>query len=377
MILRQELSFVCLINNYGNILNFAVALPVLWFSFAHRGGVYSLVWAMGIGYAFFNLFIAVFAYALGCLPHRHQWGRPAWHHFRELFGLGRDVFLMSLGSLLVNATQTMVITRVLGLEASAVWTVCTRVFNMALMLLYRIYDFSFGAFAEMYARGETARFLARFRSLVILSGSLAVWGGVLFALCNQPFVQIWTHGKVTWPRINDTLLGSWLVIQVIAHCHVGLVGVTKRFAFMRWIYFIEGLFFLVLSIPSLKFGGLSAMLCVSIVGTGSFSLAYSLMRSRKLFSLTWRELFRDWFTPTAVFAACLMVPAVVVVFLSHSLNPHLQLLFGVVVILIAGAGLLPRIGVDYGIKQVIHRRLPGTIARLLAGDPIYKEPRGQ
>ena len=209
------------INNYGNILNFVVSLPVMWIAFAHHGGVYSLLWSQTVGTVSLNLFIAVFAYVLGCMPHRGEWGRPAWHHFRELFGLGRDVFLMSLGSLLVNATQTMVITRVLGLETSAVWTVCTRVFNMALMLLYRIYDFSFGALAEMFTRGEKARFLLRFRSLVILSGSLAVWGGVLFALCNQPFVQIWTHGKVTWPRVNDLLLGIWLVVQVIAHCHVG------------------------------------------------------------------------------------------------------------------------------------------------------------
>ena len=136
---------------------------------------------------------------------------------------------------------------------------------------------------------------------------------------------------------------------------------------MRWIYFIEGLFFLVCSIPALKFGGLSAMLCVSIAGTLSWSFAFSFQRTRGLFGLSLHELGINWVSPNFKLAVCLAIAGGIVGYLTFTMSPLLQLIYGSGTILIAGSVLLPRLGVDSSIKHEMRRRMPGFISRLLIG----------
>src|SRR5262249_51224630 len=148
-----------------------------------------------------------------------------------------------------------------------VWSVCTRTFTMLIQMLYRIFDYASAGLAEMLVRGEKPRLFSRFRSLVMLSGPLSIVAGAAFAASNQPFVQWWTKGKFGWPPVNDWLLALWLVVLVQVRWHTGLVGVTKEFRFMRYLFFVEGLFFLIVGRIALRYGGVTAMLVVSIAGT--------------------------------------------------------------------------------------------------------------
>ena len=100
-------------------------------------------------------------------------GRPTWRRFRELFDFGRDVFLTALGFQMLNASQTLILTRILGVELAATWSVCTRTFTFVTQLIYRIFQYSAPALAEMIVRGEKGllwRYLSR-----ILSGREYFW----------------------------------------------------------------------------------------------------------------------------------------------------------------------------------------------------------
>ena len=74
------------------------------------------------------------------------------------------------------------------------------------MLVWRIFDFSTPALAEMMVRGERDRLLRRFREITVFSASLSVVAGALLAVCNGPFVWLWTGGKIHWSPVNDLLL---------------------------------------------------------------------------------------------------------------------------------------------------------------------------
>ena len=89
-------------------------------------------------------------------------------------------------------------------------------------LIYRIFDYSAPALAEMIVRGEKQLLLRRFKQIVILSTSLSVAIGALVALCNGAFVEVWTLGKMHWSPSNDWLLGVWLITSVSVHAHTGL-----------------------------------------------------------------------------------------------------------------------------------------------------------
>ena len=70
---------------------------------------------------------------IGCwqlrlLPRQGQWGRATWAKFHELFVFGRDVFLYTMGSQIVNLSQTLLLTRLVSLNAALTWSIYTRAY---------------------------------------------------------------------------------------------------------------------------------------------------------------------------------------------------------------------------------------------------------
>jgi hypothetical protein len=348
------------VANYTQALLFALSFGVLWAGFERGSGVFSLLWAQGVAQvlgAAATMFACVY---LKLLPARGQWGRPAWRWFWELFAYGRDMFLYSLGNLLINFSQTLVISRVYGtqgLEMGAVWSVCTRAFTLLTQMVYRI-DYAWAGLAEMLVRGEKPRLFSRFRSLVMLSGSLSVVAGVAFAVSNQPFVQWWTKGQFGWSPVNDWLLAFWLVVLVLVRMHTGLVGVTKDFRFLRYLFLVEGLFFLSVGWIALRYGGVTAMLIVSVAGTLLISFPYSVKRTIDYFQLPARTVALAWIRP-AIRLACWLVPlGLAVGWLAQGAPPLWRFLTCAGFLSCVGAALFLRWGLDEPIQKEIVGRIP-------------------
>ena len=341
-------------------------------------GIYSAVWAQLIA-----LIPVGIAYYIACrhfklLPRPGKWGKPTVKVFREIFAFGFDMFLFVLGLQLVNASQTVLITRVLGLEAGAVWSVGTRVFSLLGQIIGRIFDFAAPALAEMIVRGERGRLLERFRSLATLSLSLGIFAGSGYALCNRAFVSVWTSGRMQWAAENDLLLGFWLCLQLLTRVHVGLIGQSKEFRFLRYIYFFEGIFFIGGGLLSLKGGGISLMILVSIVGTMLFSLPYSLWRTAEYFGISWRTVTSGWCRPSFVFAACLLPVAVVLAWVARFWSPQFQLAVLPVTCGVIGITFLIRVGLDPLLRDEICRRAPTVfrpLIHVLAGVPAATADR--
>ena len=140
--------------NYTGTLSLVVNFAALWLFFHFGFGVLSLAWA-----ALCATVVVVVCQWLACarfklFPGRGGWGRASWSSFKEIFAFGKDIFLVAVGTQLIMASQTIVITRMLGLEAAAIWSVGLRVFNLVSQLIWRISDMSGPAFAEMMVRGE-------------------------------------------------------------------------------------------------------------------------------------------------------------------------------------------------------------------------------
>jgi O-antigen/teichoic acid export membrane protein len=381
------------ICNYGVAVFFLLNLFVMWAGFAGGLGIYSFLVGQAVltlGTAALN---AVACLRLGFLPHRHEWGRITAARFREVFAFGNDIFLVSLGSQLINASQAILLTRLLGLDAAAVWSIGTRTYTLLTQVIFRIFDFSAPAFAEMMVRGEKTLLAERFKQIVIFSLGAAVAAGGLFALCNSAFVTVWTTDRIVWsaavwPPVNDLLLAVWLVICVAMHAHTGLVGVSKKLKFMRYIFFIEGSAFVLLALAVCRPGGITAMLMASIVCTCLFSLPYGLHRTREYFSLGRRELAL-WHRPALVLALWLLPAGVLTWWLAgvlsdyldaslrhsasrtaawllkHNLSALLQLVLGGVVFGPWTAWAFLRHGLNPQLQNEMARRLPTWIKSLL------------
>lgn len=378
--LPRVLNFILAAHQRNDLLNYSQSIMlglnfcITWLAFTKRQGVYSNLWGQFASVGALAGCYGFCAYWLKLFPAKGCWGKPAWNRFWDLFRYGRDVFLYVLGTQLINASQTLLLTRVLGLDAAAVWSVCTRAYAVVTLLIFRIFDYAAPAIAEMIVRNEKELLLRRFNSLVLFSVSGSVLAGSIFAVCNQPFVHFWTSGRISWPSLNDALLAVWMVLQAPARCHLGLVGQAKQFGFMRYLPSLEGAFFLVVSLLVLRSGGVSAMLMASIVGSLLFSTPYGMWRSGKYFHLTWKFAFIRWWLPPVRLAVALIPIGLLTRWLLRSLPALPQAIIAGAIIGMLGLVLLLLIGFDESLRAELSSRFPQRLRPLLQRRPAKLSP---
>ena len=360
------------VSNHGCSAFFFVSLTAMWAGFAGGLGIYSFLIGqalMTFGTIAVNAAVCV---RLGFMPRAEEWGVATRGRFRELFTFGNDIFIYSLGTQLINASQSILLARLLGLETAAVWNIGTRAYQMLTQVIFRFFDYSGPALAEMMVRGEKQRLAERFKQIVIFSLGSAVAAGGMFALCNGSFVTVWTHGRIHWPPVNDLLLAVWMLVCVAMHMHTGLVGQTKKFQFMRYLFFIEGLAFVGLTITFYQFGGITAMLVASIVCTSLLSLPYGLYRTQKYFGLGWREL-AGWHKPVLVLALWLVPADVLTWWLTCNLSTVIRLALGGGIFGLWTVWAFLRHGLNGPLQVELTGRLPAWAKSLLTRTGLKSE----
>ena len=353
------------IVNRVSIFGMVASLGLLVLFLVKGCGIYSFVYSSAItaliapGYLFWQ------CGRLGFVPQAGRWGKVTWKTFKELFIYGKDVFLMSLGAQLITASQIIIVSRTLGLEAAAAWSVGTRVFMLMRLVMFQPYSAASPGLCEMLARNETERLRYRFKNLVVLTASLGVFMGVAFALCNSLFITVWTGGKITWLPLNDVLLALWLFFTSIQTTHCNFVTVTKQIGGMRYLYFVEGCCFVALSLLVGYRWGLPGIICCSLLCIVIFSCHFGLRRSERYFRIRFSELAVEWVRPALKLAIVLAPLAFLLWFATAGLPVIWRLGVHGVVAGFAGGVLFLRIGLPPEMVREAGARLPRPAARLL------------
>jgi O-antigen/teichoic acid export membrane protein len=285
------------ICNYSSLAGLAANFAALWFFLAAGHGVVGLAWANMA-----NTVVSAVVCLAGCwrfrlFPAAGAWGGVSWRQFCEIFGYGKDMFLVAVGTQLIMVSQPMIIARRLGLKEATLWAWGTRMFALVSQVVWRVNDISGPAFSEMMVRGESKRLRERYKAVVVWTASLSAVAAAGFVVCNSLFVSVWSGGKMTWPARNDLLLGIWMLVMAVLHCHNCFVLLTKRIGFMRYVYFIEGLVFVTAALMTTKWGGLPAMIACSILCSTLFSGAYGVWRISRHFQVPLREVGLHWLAP--------------------------------------------------------------------------------
>lgn len=313
------------IGNYTQILCFLLGFSAQWASFAAGLGLYSLLISGAVSTLVIGLTGWWQAHRLHLLPTPGHWGKPNKKIFKELFFYGTDMFLVSIGLQLITASQAPVITRTLGLEAVAVWSVATKLFTLSQQLVFRLLDFSLAAFSEMMVRGEKTRLQHRFRDLIILSGSASAVLAVIMAVCNRAFLHLWTHDRISWPIENDILMGCSLIVYAATRCHIGLACITKTVGAMKFIYFAEGILFVSLGLVFAPRLGLTGIILGGILTNMLLSGVYGVRRSSRYFGISAGTIVFGWLRPPALVLACMSTVALALWYATNQLSPVLQL----------------------------------------------------
>jgi O-antigen/teichoic acid export membrane protein len=358
---HQRIDLGCYIQTGA----FAVNLVALWWFFHCGHGVYSLVWSGLVNVAVVSIGSWFSCWRLGFFPVRGSWGRPSRKMFDELFSYGKDLFLMALGGQMIVASQTMIITRQLGLEAAALWAVGTKAYNLVWQLIWRTADASNPGLAEMLARGEETKLRDRYRTVVTLSTSFAAFCAVAYVLCNSPFVTVWTSNKFSWKTINDVFLGACLLVGAIIRCCSGLVGTTKEIRFMRYIYFIEGTVFVGVALGVARSGQLYTIILASLACSLLFTCNYGIYRVAHFFRVPMWEVAWGWLLPIRRYLLRVVPVAVLTWWLTRPLPPLPRFAIHGFVSGTLGLYLLAKYGVPSTFQEELIRRVPVPVARVL------------
>jgi O-antigen/teichoic acid export membrane protein len=343
--------------NYSNLAGFAAGLLGLWLGFAAGWGLYAMLLGAGMTIVFYSGITLWQTWRLRLFPGRNRWGKPNFSTFKELFFYGTDLFLVMLGLQLITACQAPIITRTLGLEATAVWSIATKLFMLSQQVVYRILDYSLAAFSEMMVRGEKERLKIRFRELVILSGAVSIGIAATMALCNRAFLALWTQGRISWPAENDLLMALSLAVYAGTRCHIGLACITKRVESLKYIYFVEGICFVGLGLLLAPRVGLTGVILAGIVTNLIFAGCYGVRRSARYFALPASEILCQWLRGPLVMGLFMAVAAGAIWYLTESLTHLPQLIVRVLLAVPIALLCLWKFGVPTGLQSELRDKL--------------------
>lgn len=349
--------------NLGQIVHFVANFAVLWAGFSFGLGVVSMVAASVAGMLATSICSTLAVWKLSLLPWRDEWQRPRLSVFFSLFSYAKDIFLMAVGWQLVSASQVIIITRVLGLDAAATWTIGTKVFTLAQQMVWRIYDFSQVAFSEMYVRQEWERLRWRFMQTVTVTASLSILVAVVGAACNRDFMLVWTGGKIVWPKVNDLLMGALTIAYSVNRCHSGFVGVTKDIRWARYVYLAEGVIFIGLAVWWSSAMGISGVILAALTSDLLLPGIYGLNRSKAFFGDSRYDMVINWLRMPArfllLFSSVALLSCVATVRMPYSWR---WIVLGVG-LSICGSVFLFRCGLSKEIREELEARLRSLLKR--------------
>lgn len=251
------------VNGCGSI-GLIATLALLWLGFELHWGVMSFAIAQVP-----VLLGTIATYVCICrknhyYPSLRHWGKPSMTIFKSIFHFGKDTLAVTIGSQLINATQIMIISRWVSLDAAATFSVATKFYGMAMQLVLNPVAASAPGLTELYVRGEQERFVRRYWNLISLTLAMSTLAATCLAAGNASLITIWTRGAIHWTWTGDLMLGLLIILRNLNGCFVGLFGLIKNWKPVRHIYMIEGLVFVPVAILAAKWFGLNGVLIASL-----------------------------------------------------------------------------------------------------------------
>lgn len=287
---NKRLDLIHAFTGANMIFGLALLVTIL----AAGAGLLGLRWLF-LAQAAIAILLTIWAcHKLELLPKKGHWGRPSTERFRELFGFGKDIFLVNVGNQVLEASQLIIVTRTMGLTAAAIWSVSTKLFVLIYQLINKIEGTAIVFFAEMMVRGEKSKLATRFRQIYQLTGALGVvLLGIVVAI-NGSFVSVWTNPSLAWSLPLSGLFAVVVALNALTRCSGDLIIHTKKIAAFRYVYFLEAVIFVLLSLWLSAHFGFYGILGASIVCLLAFRATYTTWRIVQYFQLSAMALWWIW-----------------------------------------------------------------------------------
>jgi len=297
-----------------------VALVFIWIILEKGGGLWHLPWAL-VGSTILSLLAFASACAVkGLLPRLEQWKKPTWARLVEVGKLGRDFFLVNIGSQLLDASQILIVSRAMGLQAAAVWAVSTKIFTFIFQLLTKIEGTAIVFFSEMMVRKERTKLKERFEDIYQVTAGMSSVAVVAGFGINASFVTVWAGQGLLWSPTDSLLLALLTFINCILRCQTDVILVSKQIGAYRYINLFEGFLFVCIALAAAKLAGFAGILGTAIACALLLRGIYTVNRISEYFEVPVYRLAGEWLRRSFM-AAVAFVP---LIWLSHYFSSLLE-----------------------------------------------------
>jgi O-antigen/teichoic acid export membrane protein len=351
--------------NISSVVMLGINFAVLWLGFHFGLGLYSMLLSNAAGVLANALASWLASSWLQLYPTRGCWGTLSWNMFWEVYDYAKNLFLITIGTQLLTASQVVIVTRTLGLDAAAVWSIATKIFTLAQQIVFRICDFSIAAFVEMFVRGERSLLQRRFRHLVLFSASLSIVVGATVAVSNGSFLAVWTRGRIAWGWENDVLMAVLLVLYSVVRCYSSLMDVTKELRGLKYVSLFEGICFVALALWLARKFGFSGVIGAAILLDVIFLGTYGVLRTAKFFQISASTILWDWLLPALRMAVLYLPIAGLIWWLTRDFAPLPRFLLCASVTGGTGMLLLFSVGITPDIRDELFARMRALPAMAL------------
>jgi O-antigen/teichoic acid export membrane protein len=277
---NKRLDFINALTGSNMLFGLALLALIL----GSGAGLAGLVWLF-LAQTVVAITLPILAcHRLRLLPSRGHWGRPSMARFCELFSFGKDVFLVNIGTQVLDASQLIIVTRTMGLTAAAVWSVSTKLFTLVYQLVTKIEGTAIVFFGEMMVRGETEKLAERFRQIYQLTAGVAVILLAVMVTINKSFVSLWADPSLAWPVALSIMTAALVFLNSLTRCSADLIVFSKRLGALRYMYFVEAAVFVLLALWLSTLFGFYGILGASLLCLILFRATYTTWRMSKYFS---------------------------------------------------------------------------------------------
>lgn len=339
--------------------NVIFGLALLAAILASGAGLVGLRWLFLAQAAIAILLPILVCHKLELLPKKGHWGGPSMGRFRELFGFGKDIFLVNVGNQVLEASQLVIVTRTMGLTAAAIWSVSTKLFTLVYQLVTKIEGTAIVFFAEMMVRGEKDKLATGFRQVYQLTGAIAVVSLAIVVAINGLFVSVWANPSLAWSLPLNGLFAIAVALSCLTRCSGDLIIYTKKIAAFRYVYFAEAIVFVTLALWLSGTFGFYGILGPSLLCLVVFRAAYTTWRMARYFSIPTTTFWWTWLK-RPILAGIILLPFVISsTWLTKGIaNPWTQLFVAVAWVGIPAALTLLLVGIPRDVRKEFALRWP-------------------
>jgi O-antigen/teichoic acid export membrane protein len=214
----------------------------------------------------------------GGFPWRRIFGPWNPEVFKQLAKFGTGILAFTIAAQVLNASQTFLVAKFLGVGSAAVWATAPKLFLTVQLVVARISDFALPGLLLLVHRGSMESARCTFVGTLKTTAQLAAIGGGIAAILNPGFLIAWTAGRIEWSHLSDILMACLILVFLVTKTFTDVVVHSKKLGALPWVFALESIAFLSSVCLLLPRFGIPGMLFASIVTSILIRLPYVVWR---------------------------------------------------------------------------------------------------